>query len=358
MDRAHGPGARGRRRRGRGQRRPDDLRPLSQPRPGGARPGRGRGRRQRRGRGLRPASRTAPRSGSHDGEVIAGDDAGRVGARASTAEVVRSEMGRRAQRPAPPSSRASPTTAPSSCGASRTCCCTATASRGPPPSWPVARSSWSSRSHDWEAELRGIRAFIREQDPVLIGVDAAPTRWPTPGTGRDCRAWPARRRRAARGRGAAQGQGRHRARRARGAAQRDRALRAHRHAARCASRPTATTEDAALILASTHEAALIVGVGMHATLDEFLDRRRTGLASTFLTRLKVGPELVDAAAVPQLYDGAVRPRHLLGAARRRRARRRPPPSASPRRPAVGRRRLPVVTEHHHDLIDNVQGLLP
>ena len=53
---------------------------------------------------------------------------------------------------------------------------------------------------------------------------------------------------------------------------------------------------------------------MHATLDEFLDRRRTGLASTYLTRLKVGPRLVDAAAVPRLYDGAVRPRHLLALA--------------------------------------------
>jgi uncharacterized membrane-anchored protein len=50
---------------------------------------------------------------------------------------------------------------------------------------------------------------------------------------------------------------------------------------------------------------------MHATLEEFLDRQRSGLASTYLTRLKVGPRLVDAAAVPQLYSGRVRPRHLL-----------------------------------------------
>jgi uncharacterized membrane-anchored protein len=73
----------------------------------------------------------------------------------------------------------------------------------------------------------------------------------------------------------------------------------------------ATAEDAALILADSGDAYLIVGVGMHATLDEFLDRRRAGLASTYLTRLKVGPRLVDAAAVPHLYDGQVRPRHLL-----------------------------------------------
>ena len=73
----------------------------------------------------------------------------------------------------------------------------------------------------------------------------------------------------------------------------------------------ATSEDAALILADACEAALIVGVGMHATLDEFLDRQRSGLASTYLTRLKVGPRLVDASSVPRLYSGRVRPRHLL-----------------------------------------------
>ena len=50
---------------------------------------------------------------------------------------------------------------------------------------------------------------------------------------------------------------------------------------------------------------------MHATLEEFLDRQRPGLASTYLTRLKVGPRLVDAAAVPYLYAGRVRPWHLF-----------------------------------------------
>jgi uncharacterized membrane-anchored protein len=50
---------------------------------------------------------------------------------------------------------------------------------------------------------------------------------------------------------------------------------------------------------------------MHASLDEFLDRQRPGLASTYLTRLKVGDRLVDARAVPLLYSGRVRPRHLF-----------------------------------------------
>ncbi|WP_110241248.1 putative cytokinetic ring protein SteA [Nocardioides gilvus] len=74
---------------------------------------------------------------------------------------------------------------------------------------------------------------------------------------------------------------------------------------------SATTEDAALLLADAGQASVIVGVGMHATLDEFLDRQRSGLASTYLTRLKVGPRLVDATAVRTVYSGRVRPRHLL-----------------------------------------------
>lgn len=68
----------------------------------------------------------------------------------------------------------------------------------------------------------------------------------------------------------------------------------------------ATPEDAALVLASLGQASLIVGVGVHADLDDFLDRQRDGLSSTFLTRLKVGPRLVDARAVPALYSGRVR----------------------------------------------------
>ena len=66
----------------------------------------------------------------------------------------------------------------------------------------------------------------------------------------------------------------------------------------------------ALLLAELKGASLIVTVGTHATLDEFLDRQRTGLASTFLTRLRVGPRLVDAKALPEVYAGRVRLWHL------------------------------------------------
>ena len=67
-----------------------------------------------------------------------------------------------------------------------------------------------------------------------------------------------------------------------------------------------TTEDVALLVADIKGASIIVTVGTHATLDEFLDRHRSGLASTFLTRLRVGPRLVDARNVPPLYAGRVR----------------------------------------------------
>jgi len=74
---------------------------------------------------------------------------------------------------------------------------------------------------------------------------------------------------------------------------------------------TAAAQDAALLLADAAEARVIVVVGSRATLEEFLDRGRTGLASTYLTRLKVGTRIVDAEAVPTLYSGRVRPRHVL-----------------------------------------------
>ncbi len=67
-----------------------------------------------------------------------------------------------------------------------------------------------------------------------------------------------------------------------------------------------TSEDLALLLADVKGASLIVAVGTHTTLDEFLDRQRAGLASTFLTRLRVGSRLVDAKAVPALYSGRTR----------------------------------------------------
>jgi uncharacterized membrane-anchored protein len=63
----------------------------------------------------------------------------------------------------------------------------------------------------------------------------------------------------------------------------------------------ATSEDIAMLLADERGASLIVAVGTHATLVEFLDKGRGGMASTFLTRLRVGGKLVDAKGVSRLY---------------------------------------------------------
>jgi uncharacterized membrane-anchored protein len=63
----------------------------------------------------------------------------------------------------------------------------------------------------------------------------------------------------------------------------------------------ATSEDIALLLADEKGASLLVAVGTHATLIEFLDKGRGGMASTFLTRLKLGGKLVDAKGVSRLY---------------------------------------------------------
>jgi uncharacterized membrane-anchored protein len=72
-----------------------------------------------------------------------------------------------------------------------------------------------------------------------------------------------------------------------------------------------TSEDVALLLADDKGASLIVAVGTHATLVEFLDKGRAGMASTFLTRLRVGGKLVDAKGVSRLYRSRIRIGTLL-----------------------------------------------
>ncbi|HEX6151144.1 putative cytokinetic ring protein SteA [Nocardioides sp.] len=161
------------------------------------------------------------------------------------------------------------------------------------------------------AQLRAIRPFVKERRPVLIGVDGGAEALRHAGyapdvvvlgTGPDAPELPSR----------------STLRDARDVVVRvergdrrpvDQLERIGVRAARVET--AATTEDVALLLAFASEATLIVGVGTHATLDEFLDRQRSGLASTYLTRLRVGQRLVDASAVPLLYSGRLRPRHLF-----------------------------------------------
>ena len=68
---------------------------------------------------------------------------------------------------------------------------------------------------------------------------------------------------------------------------------------------TGTSEDVAMLLADDKGASLIVAVGTHVTLVEFLDKGRSGMASTFLTRLRVGGKLVDAKGVSRLYRSRI-----------------------------------------------------
>jgi uncharacterized membrane-anchored protein len=63
----------------------------------------------------------------------------------------------------------------------------------------------------------------------------------------------------------------------------------------------ATSEDVAMLIAAEKGAELIVTVGSHFNLVEFLDKNRQGMSSTFLTRLRVGEILVDAKGVSRLY---------------------------------------------------------
>ena len=74
---------------------------------------------------------------------------------------------------------------------------------------------------------------------------------------------------------------------------------------------TGTSEDIAMLLAFERGAELIVAVGTHNSMVDFLDKGRAGMASTFLVRMKVGPILVDAKGVNRLYDSRVRKRDLL-----------------------------------------------
>jgi uncharacterized membrane-anchored protein len=65
------------------------------------------------------------------------------------------------------------------------------------------------------------------------------------------------------------------------------------------------SEDVALLLAYEKGAELIVAVGTHFNLVEFLERNRAGMSSTFLARLKVGEILIDAKGVSRLVSRQV-----------------------------------------------------
>jgi uncharacterized membrane-anchored protein len=66
-----------------------------------------------------------------------------------------------------------------------------------------------------------------------------------------------------------------------------------------------TSQDVAMLLAYEMGAEMIVSVGAHFNLVEFLDKDRDGMSSTFLTRLRIGESLVDAKGVSRLYSPGI-----------------------------------------------------
>lgn len=77
------------------------------------------------------------------------------------------------------------------------------------------------------------------------------------------------------------------------------------------------SEDMALLLAHERGAELVVAVGTHNSAMEMLDKGRSGMASTFLVRMRLGADLVDAKGVSRLYRSQVESKDLwllLGAA--------------------------------------------
>lgn len=72
-----------------------------------------------------------------------------------------------------------------------------------------------------------------------------------------------------------------------------------------------TSEDIALLLAYEKGADLIVAVGTHSNMIDFLEKGRAGMGSTFLVRLKVGSILVDARGVSKIYQGRIKLGYLI-----------------------------------------------
>jgi uncharacterized membrane-anchored protein len=161
------------------------------------------------------------------------------------------------------------------------------------------------------AELRLLRRYLREMRPVVIavaeGLEVARAAGLTPDVivldSRADEIPPARTLRAARDVVVTEAPGGVRA----GGAGSERFDRVG--VRRLPMQTTAAPADAALLLADATGTGPIIAVGIRGTLEEFLDGSREGLGSGYMTRLKVGPRLVDARAVPMLYSGQLRARH-------------------------------------------------
>lgn len=163
------------------------------------------------------------------------------------------------------------------------------------------------RGYDYKADLKTLRSYIKEMKPVLVGVDGGADALLEAGHrphviigDMDSVSDKALRSGAeivvhAYANGDAPGKERID----------ELGLKCHIFKAAC------TSEDLAMLLAYEKSTELIVAVGTHGHLVEFLDKGREGMASTFLVRLKVGDRLVDAKGVNQLYHASPRFSYLL-----------------------------------------------
>ncbi len=77
-------------------------------------------------------------------------------------------------------------------------------------------------------------------------------------------------------------------------------------------RSPGTSEDIAMLLSYEKGAELIVAVGSHSNMIDFLEKGREGMASNFLVRMKMGSILVDAKGASKLYSQKLNPFYILG----------------------------------------------
>lgn len=159
------------------------------------------------------------------------------------------------------------------------------------------------RSYDYRADLRGLKSYLRENRPVLVGVGRGADALVEAGYVPDLIVGDLG---AVSDRTLRSGAELVTAGPSGDDERLDRlGLEAHDFPA------TGTDEDAAMLLADSCGADLIVSVGSHASLEESLDRGQAGLASAFVTRLRVGPKLVDAKSVARLHHNRVRTWQLV-----------------------------------------------
>ena len=71
-----------------------------------------------------------------------------------------------------------------------------------------------------------------------------------------------------------------------------------------------TSEDIAMLIAYEYKAELIVALGTHSNMIDFLEKGRKGMASTFLVRLKIGAKLIDAKGVNLLYRSKLKMKYI------------------------------------------------